>query len=282
MLRRLPHVISSQSRRLSTASAPAAAASLLRQDRVDLAAAYRLCHSVGFAEGVCNHLTMEVAPDRYLLVPHGLLWSEVGADDLLLLDADGNILEGRGEAEISAFYIHRAVHQAQGEAARCVFHTHMPHATALTVLTDNQLPMVHQNCLKFFGEVASYDRYHGLVHDGDEASRIVDAFGSARCLMMANHGVIVTGETAAEAFDSLYYLEQAAKLVTIAMSTGRPLRPIDPAVCAATAEAMRDERPLYARRHFDALRRTMLRGQDYGQCEGEDLDASRHAPSPYS
>ena len=149
----------------------------------------------------------------------------------------------------------------------------MPHATALTVLTDNQLPMVHQNCLKFFGEVASYDRYHGLVHDGDEASRIVDAFGSARCLMMANHGVIVTGETAAEAFDSLYYLEQAAKLVTIAMSTGRPLRPIDPAVCAATAEAMRDERPLYARRHFDALRRTMLRGQDYGQSEGEDLDA---------
>src|SRR5882762_6673625 len=81
-------------------------------------------------EGVCNHFSL-MLPDgkRFLLNRYGLHWSEVTASNLLALDADGNVLEGEGEFEKTAFYIHSRIHLANPRAA-CVLHTHMPYATA--------------------------------------------------------------------------------------------------------------------------------------------------------
>ena len=58
--------------------------------RVDLAAIYRLCHSLGFNEGINNHLTAAVPdmPGHFLVFPFGLLWSEVTASNLLLVDSE--------------------------------------------------------------------------------------------------------------------------------------------------------------------------------------------------
>lgn len=58
--------------------------------RVDLAAIYRLCHLLGFNEGINNHLTAAVPdmPDHFLVFPFGLLWSEVTASNLLLVDSE--------------------------------------------------------------------------------------------------------------------------------------------------------------------------------------------------
>lgn len=235
-------------------------ATCTEQARADLASSYRICHALGFSEGVCNHLTMEVEPGRYLLIPHGLGWNEVCADDLLVVDGDGAVISGTGTAEISAVRIHHAIHSTRGSSARCVFHTHMPYTTSLTLTQGNKLPMLHQNCLRFHNDIASYDDYHGLVHDPDEGQAIVNALGDNRVLMMSNHGVLVTAETPHEALDDLYYLENAAKLVVLALSTGLPVREVDVKVREATAAACREERPLYAKLHFDALVRTLLAG----------------------
>jgi len=62
---------------------------------------------------------------RFLLNRYGLQLSEVTASNLLALDADGNVLEGEGEFEKTAFYIHSRIHLANPRAA-CVLHT--PHA----------------------------------------------------------------------------------------------------------------------------------------------------------
>src|SRR5690348_8878294 len=102
--------------------------------RVDLAAAFRLAVRMDLHEGVCNHFSV-MLPDgrRFLLNRYGLHWSEVSASNLLALDANGRVLLGEGEYEKTAFYIHSRIHLANPHAA-CVLHTHMPHATALTLL----------------------------------------------------------------------------------------------------------------------------------------------------
>ena len=94
------------------------------QARVDLAAAYHLCHKFDFNEGVCNHLTVMVpgTTDRFLCIPYGLMWDEVTASNLLLLDETGTILEGEGSIDATAFFIHRAIHAA---GAVAVLHTHL-------------------------------------------------------------------------------------------------------------------------------------------------------------
>src|SRR5919108_2896779 len=230
-----------------------------RAMRVDLAAAFRLAVRLDLHEGVCNHFSV-MLPDgkRFLLNRYGLHWSEVSASNLLTLDAEGNILEGEGEYEKTAFYIHSRIHLAHPRA-RCVLHTHMPYATALTLIENGRLEMVEQNALRFHDDIAYDDTYNGLVVDDAEGDRLAHVLGTKRVMFLANHGVIVVGPTVAEAFDALYYLERACRLQVLARSALGKLRPVRPEVVRQAYKMMLADAPKYAGAHFEALKRILAR-----------------------
>jgi ribulose-5-phosphate 4-epimerase/fuculose-1-phosphate aldolase len=230
-----------------------------RAARVDLAAAFRLAVRMDLHEGVCNHFTL-MLPDgkRFLLNRHGLHWSEVSASNLLVLDADGNVLEGEGEFEKTAFYIHSRIHLLN-PAAACVLHTHMPHATALTLLENGRLEMVEQNALRFHDDVVYEDTYNGLVVDATEGDRLARALGGKRVMFLANHGIIVAGASVAEAFDLLYYLERACRLQVLARAMGGKLRAVRPEVVRETRRLIQQDARAYAGAHFSALKRILDR-----------------------
>ena len=230
-----------------------------RQARIDLAAAFRLAERLDLHEGVCNHFSL-MLPDgkRFLLNRYGLHWSEVSASNLLTVDAAGTVLEGEGEIEKTAFYIHSRIHLANPRAA-CVLHTHMPYATAITITEPGRLEMVEQNALRFHGDIAYDDTYNGLVVDQAEGDRLAGVLGSKRVMFLANHGVLVAGATVAEAFDSLYYLERAARVQVLARATGLKLRAVRPEVAAETCRMILADTPQYAAAHFEALKRVLER-----------------------
>ncbi len=240
---------------------------LERAARIDLAAAFRLAVRLDMHEGVCNHLTLMLpgSKDRFLLNRFGLHWAEVTASNLLTLDATGRILQGEGEFEKTAFYIHSRIHLANPNAA-CVLHTHMPFATALTLTLPGRLEMVEQNALRFVEDIAYDDEYNGLVVDNAEGDRLARVLGSKRVLFLANHGVIVVGKSVAEAFDLMYYLERACRLQVLALSTGRKLRPISEQVAKKTYDLLLEQTTLYSEAHFDALKRILDREEpDYAR-----------------
>lgn len=226
-----------------------------RQARVDLAAALRLAARFGLHEGICNHFSYALAgpQERFLLNPWGIHWSQMRASDLLLLDGEGRVLEGSGEVERSAFCIHSQVHR-HGPRARCVLHTHMPYATALTAIEEGRLLPVNQNALRFYGDVAYDGDYNGLAEDVAEGARIAAAMDGKRVLFMANHGLLVVGATMAQAFNDLYYLERTCQVQVLAMSTGRPLRLVGDNMAAQTFARHGPEGDPYAERHFAALK----------------------------
>jgi len=236
------------------------------QARVDLAAALRLAVHNGFHEGICNHFSLAVpgAVDRFLINPWGMHWSEVRASDLLVVDAEGKLIEGASEPEPTAFYIHSRIHRGNPKAS-CVLHTHVPHATALTLLQNGRIEWIAQAAVRFYGHVAYYDDYNGLVLDGAEGDRICAALGDKRVLFLANHGVIVVGETVARAFDDLYYLERVCQAQVLAMQTGRPLRYLSQQVLEQTAAQMTRDIDREAL-HFGALKRGLDRREpDYAE-----------------
>ena len=235
-----------------------------RAARIDLAAAFRLAVRLDLHEGVCNHFSVMLpGGERFLLNRYGLHWSEVTASNLLALDAAGNVLEGEGEVEKTAFYIHSRIHLAHPRAA-CVLHTHMPYATSLTLLEGGRLEMAEQNALRFHDDIAYDDTYNGLVVDDAEGDRLAGALGSKRVLFLASHGVIVVGASVAEAFDSLYYLERACRLQVLARSMSGRLRAVRPEVVRETYRMLREDAPKYAMAHFEALKRLLDRGEpDY-------------------
>ncbi|MFM7008634.1 MAG: aldolase, partial [Betaproteobacteria bacterium] len=205
----------------------------VRQLREDLALALRAAAFHGLSEGVCNHFSVEI-PDqsgRFLLNPRGLLWSEVQADDIVMVDTQGAALAGRHPVEPTAMFIHAAVHQIAGKA--CVLHTHMPYATALT-LTERRVldTTLSQNAMRFHGRVAVDKNYNGLALDAQEGERIANAMQGADVVFLGNHGVVVCAERMDYAYDDLYFLERACMMQVLALSTGLPLAPVDPRLAA--------------------------------------------------
>jgi ribulose-5-phosphate 4-epimerase/fuculose-1-phosphate aldolase len=244
---------------MGTMEAPKVISAAERAARVDLAAAFRLAVRLDLHEGVCNHFTLMLPGGaKFLLNRYGLHWSEVTASNLLALDADGRLLSGDGQYEKTAFWIHSRLHLAHPQAA-CVLHTHMPHATALTLLEDGRLEMIEQNALRFHDDIAYDDTYNGLVVDQAEGDRLASVLGAKRVLFLANHGVIVVAPTVAEAFDSLYYLERACRLQVLARMMGGKRRPVRAEVVACTFRLLRQDAPQYASAHFGALKRILDR-----------------------
>ncbi len=233
------------------------ASPLVRRAREDLALALRAAAHHGFAEGVCNHFSSAL-PDgtaRFLLNPRGLLWREVQADDIVMVDAEGRKLAGRHEVEPTAMFIHAAVHRIAGKAH--VLHTHMPYATALTLTTRRALDTrSSQNAMRFHGRIAVDAQYNGLALDAGEGERIARAMAGADVAFLGNHGVIVCGEQMAHAYDDLYYLERACEVMVLALSTGLPLAPVDEALTRRVAEQIQGER-LQSSLFFEALRRSL-------------------------
>lgn len=225
--------------------------------RDDLALALRAAAHHGLAEGVCNHFSIEL-PDRsgrFLLNPRGLLWSEVRAADIVMVDGDGNKLAGSHAVEPTAMFIHAAIHRLCAKA--CVLHTHMPYATALTLTADRCLDTaLSQNAMRFHGRVAADAHYNGLALDASEGERVAAAMGGADVAFLGNHGVVVCGERMAHAYDDLYFLERACMAQVLAQSTGRPLTPVGAAIAARVRDQTLGER-LQSELFFEALRRTL-------------------------
>ncbi|MBL6456031.1 aldolase [Belnapia sp. T6] len=215
-----------------------------QEARIDLAAALRWAARLGLHEGVCNHFSVMLAPDRFLINAHRTHWAKARASDLLVIDGAGNTLEGQGRPATTGINIHVPMHRMTGH--KVILHTHMPYATALTCIQGGRLEMVHQNAGRFFGLCAYDDAFNGFATDMDEGTRMSRMMGDKRVLFLGNHGVVVAGETIADAFDDLYYLERACEVQVLAMSTGRPLAIIPDELAAKLASfSTRHENAVY-------------------------------------
>jgi ribulose-5-phosphate 4-epimerase/fuculose-1-phosphate aldolase len=223
----------------------------------DLALALRAAAHHGLSECVCNHFSVAMpdASQRFLINPRGLHWSEVTADDIVLVDAHGTVLEGRHRVEPTAMFIHAAVHRIAGRAV--VLHTHMPFATALSLTVDRALdPTSSQGAMRFMERIAVDEHYNGLALDRTEGERIACAMQGKDVAFLANHGIIVTGPCLAHAYDDLYALERACMHQVLAASTGRPLAPVDAALASQVAAQIQGERE-QSELFFEALRRML-------------------------
>jgi ribulose-5-phosphate 4-epimerase/fuculose-1-phosphate aldolase len=213
-------------------------ADVLRRAKTDLAAALRAAALFGYNEGIDNHFSFAVpgSDDLFLLNPFGPDWSELTASDILTVDVEGNVVDGAGEWEATAFMIHRGAHRAR-PSARCVFHTHMPQATAVACTTGGFDTTLSQTAIGFHGRVATL-AYGGLADAADEGDRIGSAVGDdTSVVMLENHGVLVIGSDVADAWRKLYFLERACELQILAQSTGQPLIAVPDDVVTATAHA---------------------------------------------
>ncbi len=161
------------------------------------ACAVRHLASTGFSENIGGHLTWVDRADGSMLVnPWGLWWEEVTASDVIRVDADGHVIEGQWDVT-PAIHIHTELHRNRPDA-RVVVHNHPYYVTVLAAA--GLLPeILHQTTTMYAGDMVFVDEYDGEISDPSKGSALAQAIGEASIIILANHGLIVTGENLAEA-----------------------------------------------------------------------------------
>jgi ribulose-5-phosphate 4-epimerase/fuculose-1-phosphate aldolase len=241
---------------------PTNAVDPIAQAKVHLAAAHRLAVLHDLEEGIDNHFTVTV-PGRegqYLILPFGLHWFEARASDMFVFDEAGNTLEGEGVVELSAQCIHAPIHRITGK--RVVMHTHQTWAMALNMLEDNRVVPASQTAAFFHGHIAYDDHYTGLADTLQEGERLAGLLDGKPIVFMKNHGLLVTGDTVAQAYRRLYRLERVCRNQVLAMSTGKPLAVLSDEIAARVQTPGIDDRHSRSERErlfFEAMMRVIDR-----------------------
>ncbi|XP_040822071.1 alpha-adducin isoform X2 [Ochotona curzoniae] len=193
--------------------------------RCKLAAFYRLADLFGWSQLIYNHITTRVSSEQehFLIVPFGLLYSEVTASSLVKVNLQGDIVD-RGSTNLgvnqAGFTLHSAIYAARPDV-KCIVHTHTPAGAAVSAMKCGLLP-ISPEALSL-GEVAYHD-YHGILVDEEEKVLIQKNLGPrSKVLILRNHGLVSVGESVEEAFYYIHNLVVACEIqVRTLASTGGP------------------------------------------------------------
>ena len=203
----------------------------------DLAATFRWTERLNMHEGVANHFSACVpGSSDFYVNKAGIHFSRIKASDLILVTKE-NRDELKNKPEIvdpTALNIHGAIHEKVPHA-RCIFHVHSKYATALSALKDPTLKPIDQNTMMFYNRVSVYNEFGGLGFK-EESNKMANALGNKPHMLLANHGIITTGETVADGFNSLYYFERAAETYLTALSVNKELNIVSHEIAEKTAE----------------------------------------------
>ncbi|XP_028456778.1 alpha-adducin isoform X3 [Perca flavescens] len=193
--------------------------------RCKLAAFYRLADLFGWSELIYNHITVRVNSDqeRFLIIPFGLLYSEVTASSLVKINLQGEIVD-RGSTNLgvnqAGFTLHSAIYAARPDV-KCIVHIHTSAGGAVSAMKCGLLP-ISPEALSL-GEVAYHD-YQGILVDEEESTLIQRNLGpNSKVLILRNHGLVSVGETVEEAFYYIHNLVTACEIqVRTLASAGGP------------------------------------------------------------
>jgi ribulose-5-phosphate 4-epimerase/fuculose-1-phosphate aldolase len=190
------------------------------QQRVDLAAAYRLIALHGWDDLVFTHVSARIpGPEHHFLInPYGLMFDEITASSLVKVDmACKPVLSTPYPVNPAGFVIHSAIHAVR-EDAGCVMHTHPKAGVAVSAQKRGLMP-ISQQATVVLASLAYHD-YEGIAVLDDEKPRLQADLGNANYLMLRNHGLLTVGRSVGEAFLYLYTFESACQVQIGALSGG--------------------------------------------------------------
>jgi ribulose-5-phosphate 4-epimerase/fuculose-1-phosphate aldolase len=187
-----------------------------------LAAAFRIFAKFGFDEGIAGHITArdpEFA-DHFWVNPFAVHFSRIKVSDLLLLDGEGKIVEGKLRTNKAAFSIHSTIHEARPDVV-AVAHAHTLHGRAWSTLSKKLDPIIQESCA-FYNDHVLFDEYKGLVLERDEGERIAALLGKNKAAILRHHGLLTTGGSVEEAAWWFIAMERACQMQLMAEAAGTP------------------------------------------------------------
>ena len=188
-------------------------------NRVNLAACYHLADYFQMSDIIWNHITSKTSKEKetFLINSFGLRYDEITASNLVEVTPEGKVINSDSAINDTGYIIHGAIHQARKDIT-CVMHTHSRAGLAVSCLEEGLQPMI-QDAAIFYNRV-SYHDWEGMSTESEECERLSKSLGKNKVMILRNHGLLTCGNTIAEAFMLMYYLDRACKNQIDTLSTG--------------------------------------------------------------
>jgi len=188
-----------------------------------MAAAFRLFDKFGFNEGVAGHLTGRDPehPELFWVNPFGMSFGLIRASDLILVNHEGEVVEGDWPVNTAAFAIHSQIHAARPDVNSAA-HTHSPYGRAFSTLGKTLSPLTQDSCA-FYEDHALFDDFTGVVLDVEEGKRIAHALADNKAAILRNHGLLTVGTTVDEAAWWYITMERTCHVQLMAEAAGDPI-----------------------------------------------------------
>ena len=191
-------------------------------NRVNLAACYHLADYFQMSDIIWNHITSKTSNEKetFLINPFGLRYDEITASNLVEVTPEGKVINSDSSINDTGYIIHGAIHRTRKDIV-CVMHTHSRAGLAVSCFEDGLQPII-QDAAIFYNRV-SYHDWEGMSTESEECERLSKSLGKNKVMILRNHGLLTCGNTIAEAFMLMYYLDRACKNQIDTMSTGMKL-----------------------------------------------------------
>ncbi len=202
-----------------------------------LASAFRIFGKFGFSEGVAGHITVRDPEhlDCFWVNPFGVSFNQIKVSDLILVNEDGKIIDGKHDnLNQAAFAIHSRVHAARPDVVAAA-HAHSLYGKTWSSLGRLLDPLTQDSCI-FYQDHSLFDDYTGVVLDTSEGDRIAAALSDNKAVILKNHGLLTVGGTVEEAAFWFVTMERCCQSQILAESTGIPTQPINPEVALRTRD----------------------------------------------
>lgn len=187
--------------------------------KFDLCCGVRMLFRAGLSAGIAGHLSIMVDDNTMIANRFGPSFGSVTPDDVLTLDLDGKILDGKGYVN-DTIRLHGVIHKVNPDIA-AVAHTHPP--TVVTFSSLRMAPDVYdQESCFLAGDVAVVEEdYSGLASEEERVRPMAEALGKSPVIILPNHGAITTGENIQLAIIRMIGLEGMAQRHLSVAAAGR-------------------------------------------------------------
>jgi len=186
-----------------------------------LASGFRVFAHFGFDEGLAGHITLRDPehPHYFWVNPFGVHFAQMCVSDLLLVNREGEVVQGERPLNTAAFAIHSRLHEARPDV-NAAAHSHSMYGKSFSTMGRLLEPITQDSCA-FYDNHVLFDDFTGVVLETDEGDRIAEALGDKRAAILKNHGLLTTGETVDAAVWGFLSMDRCCQSQLIAESVGQ-------------------------------------------------------------
>ena len=209
---------------MTAAKPPVAGSNSGEALRTQVASCTRLLNMLGILH-YSGHVSARVpGKDQLYIQTRNESRAEVTPESILLVDFDGNVLEGSPGKPPSELVIHTEVYRSRPDVG-AVIHNHMPLATAITMVRGRKIEIMDFHASRWASGIPMMEDV-GHIKSKADGEALADSLGDANALLLRAHGLVLTSETAPGILVDTVHFEDNLKAMKEAQAFGDDIRPI--------------------------------------------------------